>query len=74
LGGNLRLRTPNELKYVNGSKLKRANGKNSNPFYNLDETAKPIISEKSSIKLPILRETKLYDISTQKGQIITLSL
>ncbi|MCP9755802.1 glycoside hydrolase family 95 protein [Lacihabitans sp. CCS-44] len=74
LGGNLRLRTPNELKAINGAKLKEANGKNSNPFYSLDETAKPIISEKASIKVPSLRETKLYDISTQKGQIITLSL
>ncbi len=74
LGGNLRLRTPNELKNANGSALKISVGKNNNPFYSLDETAKPIISEKASIKVPSLKETKLYDISTQKGQIITLSL
>jgi alpha-L-fucosidase 2 len=74
LGGNLRLRTPNELKQSNGAKLKDAKGENLNPFYSLDETAKPIISEKASIKVPSLKETKLYDISTQKGQIITLSL
>ena len=74
LGGNLRLRTPNDLKQTNGTKLKEANGKNTNPFYSLDETAKPVISEKSSIKVPTLATTKLYDIATQKGQIITLSL
>lgn len=74
LGGNLRLRTPNDLKQTNGTKLKEANGKNANPFYSLDETAKPVISEKSSIKVPTLATTKLYDIATQKGQIITLSL
>lgn len=72
LGGNLRLRTPNELKQSNSTKLEEANGKNTNAFYSLDETAKPVISEKASIKVPSLRETKLYDISTQKGQIITL--
>lgn len=74
LGGNLRLRTPNELKLANGAKPKEATGKNANPFYSLDVTAKPVISEKASIKVPSLRETKLYDISTQKGQVITLTI
>ena len=74
LGGNLRLRTPNELNNIKGSTLKIANGKNTNPFYSLDETAKPVISEKASIKAPTLATTKLYDIATHKGQIITLSI
>lgn len=74
LGGNLRLRLPNELKLANGATLKEAKGDNSNPFYFLNETAKPIISEKASIKAPTLAATKLYDIATQKGQIITLIL
>lgn len=74
LGGNLRIRTPNELKQANGAKLKNAKGANINPFFSLDETAKPVISEKANIKVPSLKETKLYDIATQKGQIITLSL
>jgi alpha-L-fucosidase 2 len=71
LGGNLRLRTPNEMKQSNGTKLNEANGNNPNPFYSLDETAKPLISKKASIKSPSLAETKLYDIATQKGQTIT---
>lgn len=74
LGGNLRLRTPNELKQSNGAKLKEANDKNANPFYSLDETAKPVVSEKATLKAPTLAVTKLYDIATLKGQIITLSL
>ncbi|WP_435357970.1 glycoside hydrolase family 95 protein [Emticicia sp. SJ17W-69] len=74
LGGNLRLRLPNELKLPNGTILKEAKGDNSNPFYFLNETAKPIISEKASIKTPSLAVTKLYDIATQEGQIITLIL
>ncbi|MFN8431943.1 MAG: glycoside hydrolase family 95 protein [Spirosomataceae bacterium] len=74
LGGNLRLRTPNEMVQSNGIKLKMATGKNSNPFFELDETAIPIISEKSTIKAPLLKETKIYDISTQKGQTIYLKI
>lgn len=74
LGGNLRLRTPNEMVQSNGIKLKMATGKNSNPFFELDETAIPVISEKSTIKAPLLKETKIYDISTQKGQTIYLKI
>lgn len=74
LGGNLRLRTPNEMVQSNGIKLKMATGKNSNPFFELDETAIPIISEKSTIKAPLLKETEIYDISTQKGQTIYLKI
>ncbi|AFK05662.1 alpha-L-fucosidase (plasmid) [Emticicia oligotrophica DSM 17448] len=73
LGGNLRLRTPNDLKLTNGLKLVAAKGENPNPFYRIDETAKPIISEKANIKIPSLKATKLYDISTKKGQIIVLT-
>ncbi|MBK9509088.1 MAG: glycoside hydrolase family 95 protein [Cytophagaceae bacterium] len=74
LGGNLRLRTPNEIVQTNGTQLKMATGKNNNPFFELDETAQPVISEKSTIKEPLLKETKIYDISTQKGQIISFKI
>ena len=69
LGGNLRLRLPNELK---GANLIAASGNNSNPFYTLDKTKPAIITEKSTIKPLDLKATQLYDLSTQKGQIITL--
>ena len=69
LGGNLRLRLPNELK---GANLMVASGKNANSFYGLDETAPVIIAEKSTIKPLDLKPTQLYDLSTQEGQIITL--
>ncbi len=74
LGGNLRLRLPNEMKAVYGAKLKSATGQNTNPFFSLDETPKPVISEKAHMMMPVLKETQLYDISTQKGQTITLSI
>jgi alpha-L-fucosidase 2 len=33
LGGNLRLRVPNEMKLNDGNELKKAQGENKNPFY-----------------------------------------
>lgn len=71
LGGDLRLRLPNELRLNTGSKLKTAAGKNTNRFFDLDETPAAIISEKSTIKPLDLKETKLFDVPTQKGQIIS---
>lgn len=72
LGGNLRLRLPNEMKLSNGSSLKSANGENANPFYYLNETAKPVISEKSTIKPLELKPTFVVDIPTQAGSNIIL--
>lgn len=71
LGGNLRLRLPNEMKFSNGTNLKDAEGRNSNPFYYINETAKPIISEKASIKPPELKPTFVVDVPTQIGSSIT---
>ncbi|MEA5260128.1 glycoside hydrolase family 95 protein [Arcicella aquatica] len=73
LGGNLRLRLPNQLKSSTGATLSKALGKNPNPFYQLEEIPSPIISEKSTIKPLELKETVLFDIPTQKGKIYTFS-
>jgi alpha-L-fucosidase 2 len=72
LGGNLRLRFPNELTLSNGKKLSAGKGKNPNPFYQADDTPAPIISAISTIKALDLKETFLFDLPTQKGQIYTL--
>lgn len=72
LGGNLRLRLPNELTLSNGKKLSAGIGKNPNPFYQADDTPAPIISAKSTIKALDLKESFLFDLPTQKGQIYTL--
>jgi alpha-L-fucosidase 2 len=68
LGGNLRLRVPNALKQSNGSVLKTASGKNSNLFYQVDETPAPLIVNKDLVTVPTLKETLVYDISTQAGK------
>jgi alpha-L-fucosidase 2 len=72
LGGNLRLRVPNEIKMSNGDVLKEATGDNPNPFYQTEKTAEPIISDKATITLPELKATWLYDIQTQAGNTYTI--
>ncbi len=72
LGGNLRLRVPNKMKLSNGGKLAIATGENKNPFYQIENTANPVVSSKAVITSPELKETLLYDIATQKEKIYTL--
>jgi len=74
LGGNLRLRVPNEIEYIGTGKLKIAEGENPNKFFTFSKVADPIISENSSIEELILPKTSLYDIETEKGKIYTFSL
>lgn len=70
LGGNLRLRLPNEMK-LNNSVLKKATGKNTNPFYQTEEILTPVISPKAIISPLQLKETVLYDLPTKRGQVYT---
>lgn len=72
LGGNLRLRVGNEMKQADGTALKNAAGENPNPFYQLEVTPAPVISEKATITPPELKTTFLYDISTRPGTVYTL--
>jgi len=71
LGGNCRLRVPNALK-LQGGTLTIAKGANINPFYHLEETPAPVISDKAHLKPVQLKETQLYDLATQAGKIYTL--
>jgi len=72
LGGNLRLRVPNEMKTSNGIVLRIASGDNTNVFYQTEKIADPIISDKAKITLPDLKQTFLYDIPTESGKTYTL--
>jgi len=71
IGGNLRLRVPNAMKLSGTGPLKTATGKNSNPFYQTEETVPPVVSPKSNITPPQLKETMLYDIATHPGKMYT---
>jgi alpha-L-fucosidase 2 len=72
LGGNLRLRIPNEMRLSTGTALKKASGKNSNLFYEVEETPAPIISDKATITPLQLKETVIYDLPTAAGKTYTL--
>lgn len=72
LGGNCRLRVPNMLSADAGITLKSATGINPNPFYQIDEVAAPIISEKAKLNKPDIPETQLYDFPTAPGSVYIL--
>jgi alpha-L-fucosidase 2 len=69
LGGNLRLRTPNEIKLKNNKELKTAAGKNPNVFYQTEEVKKPLIAAAATIRPLDINSTNLYDTETEKGKI-----
>jgi len=71
LGGNLRLRTPNEITIKDNKNLKQAVGENSNVFYQLDEVQKPIVSKESNIQPLDSKASYLYDVMTSKGKTYT---
>ncbi|MFV0366384.1 MAG: glycosyl hydrolase family 95 catalytic domain-containing protein [Mangrovibacterium sp.] len=69
LGGNLRLRSTSQL---SAEGLKSAKGENVNPFYQLNEVEKPIISKKAKLKKLHLPTTYLYDLSTKAGEVYVI--
>ncbi|MFN3664773.1 MAG: glycosyl hydrolase family 95 catalytic domain-containing protein [Sediminibacterium sp.] len=68
LGGNLRIRVPNEMNGNNGAGLKKATGENPNPFFYHVAVTDPIVSSEANIETPILNTTWLYDLPTEKGK------
>ncbi|HEV8272372.1 MAG TPA: hypothetical protein VGQ04_13775 [Chitinophagaceae bacterium] len=72
IGGNLRLKVPNKMKFSEGGLLKTAVGKNVNSFYQVEETPASIISAKAVIVKRQLKETFLYDLPTVLGKTYSL--
>jgi alpha-L-fucosidase 2 len=72
LGGNLRLRVPNQMQLSAGAALKQAIEKNTNPFYQFEEIPAPVISEEATITRPELKQTFLYDLQTRRGSTYNL--
>ncbi|HET7002110.1 MAG TPA: glycoside hydrolase family 95 protein, partial [Puia sp.] len=67
LGGNLRLRVPNELK-TGTAGMHRAEGDNSNSFFQTELIPAAVISEGATITLPDLKQTFVYDLPTEPGR------
>jgi alpha-L-fucosidase 2 len=72
LGGNLRVRAPNEMKRADGMELKKATGDNRNPFFETASITDPLISSEAVITQPDLKQTWLYDLDTRKGGLYRL--
>ena len=71
LGGNLRVRGYDRLKDQNGNEFKVATTENVNPFYQVPQIKKPVISITNPEEL-VLKPTFLYDIATKVGQEVML--
>lgn len=71
-GGNCRLRVSNQIKALTAGVLKPAKGINPNGFYQVDETARPVIAGKAKLNALNLNETLLFDLATKAGQQYTL--
>ncbi|MBN1768150.1 MAG: glycoside hydrolase family 95 protein [Prolixibacteraceae bacterium] len=67
LGGNLRIRTANELTMKGNKELAVASGKNENPFYQLPGVKEPLVSESAEVNAFQLPQTNMYDVETVKG-------
>ncbi|MGY4384065.1 alpha-L-fucosidase 2 [Pedobacter sp. UYP24] len=70
LGGKCRIRVATPLK----GKLIAAKGENTNVFYQVNETPKPLISEKAKLNPTGVKETLLYDFDTKPGQTYIFNL
>ncbi|MBO9658955.1 MAG: glycoside hydrolase family 95 protein [Chitinophagaceae bacterium] len=71
IGGNLRLRVPNEMKADKGTVLMNAKGGNVNPFYQVEEVSKVIVSPKAPREELKLVPTEVYDVTTKAGGVYT---
>ena len=72
LGGNCRIRTYSDLELQGNGTLKKATGKNPNPFFATPDNPAPLISAKVYLTLSPLPSTFIYDFATEAGKSYTL--
>ena len=72
LGGNLRVRSYNELTLEGGKLLKTATGRSSNSFYSVPEIKEPLVSKEAKLEGVTLKKSYLFDIETKVGEEIIL--
>ncbi|WP_294218434.1 glycoside hydrolase family 95 protein [uncultured Chryseobacterium sp.] len=73
LGGNCRIRIPDEMELKGKTKLKKAEGKNPNPFFEIPEVKTPLISKDAKLN-PVEINELIYDFPTEAGKIYTLKI
>lgn len=74
LGGNCRIRVPNEMQLSGNSKLRKAEGKNLNSFFETPEIKKPIISNEAKLNPVEIKNGFLYDFPTEAGKTYILKI
>lgn len=74
LGGNCRIRTPNEMELSGKTKLKKAEGKNPNPFFETPGIKKPIISSEAKLNPIEIKKSVMYDFPTKTGKTYILKM
>jgi len=74
LGGNCRVRIPNKMELSGKTKLKKAEGKNPNHFFETPEIKKPIISSEAKLNLVEIKESVMYDFPTEAGKTYILKM
>jgi alpha-L-fucosidase 2 len=67
LGGKCRIRSFTALKAEGKTALDIAKGENTNPFYQLPEIRKPLISGKAKLNTVQIGNSFVYDVSTTPG-------
>jgi alpha-L-fucosidase 2 len=72
LGGNCRIRVPNEVQMKGKTILKPGTGKNSNPFFEIPAVKEPLISPLATISPVTAKNTFLYDFPTEAGKAYTI--
>ena len=72
LGGNLRLRSADELVCVSGHDMAAATGRNTNPLTQNYPISSVKIVDETKIPTLELPQTQVYDIPTKKGDVIIL--
>ena len=72
LGGNCRIRVPNEV-VLNKAPLLKAIGGNPNNFFDTVTIKEPVISPLATINNEKLKETYLYDFATQAGKTYVIT-
>ena len=73
LGGNCRIRSYTALKADGKTNLDFAKGENTNPFYQVPEIRKPLISGKAKLNNLEIKNSFVYDFSTIPGEIYFLA-
>ncbi len=72
LGGNCRIRVPNEVVLAKDNSLKPASGTNPNPFFETANVKNPVISENAKLNKVALPSTQLYDLPTEAGKTYSI--